>query len=442
MRKLKIRKGLFGMDMQQPYYGSNLGTPTGYGENLSTLDRTGRSSYPSLSKVDPGVSINPSVTRQSESKWIQAINNGTAKSSTSLNEGSTETKGGNIGQGILKGMATVGKGTDLVQQAFGIDVDEDSTYKQEQMVGDMMLTSGNPYVMAAGAIVKTNSLLNQAMGTNMNTLTNHQAREVGMNKAQNALNTGLGFFLNTAAPGLGGFFGKTADAQKSQDVNLIRGAFSGTVDDIDQAQKMGGKRYALGKNKVNKYIGTANYRNRLLTDIAQVNNPLVNTYGTTALDFDKQNFNTFSGRDFQSAGTVEQGESGMKLLSKRELARIYASRKPKEVIDTYGDGGKIGVDNNVIPEGALHATKNNLEKINPELDEVTPKGIPVVVTDKNGDYKQVAEIERDELVLTKEVTLLIEDLWKKGTPEDMIEAGKILAKELMENTVNNGDNKD
>ena len=441
------------MDMQQPYYGSNLGTPTGYGENLSTLDRTGRGSYPSLPKVETGIK-SPSVTRQTDDHWKQSLDNGTARSSVQQPEGpdfgaalskigqGAAKVGGAIGKGAFKAYTTLGKNADLVQQAFGIDVDEDSTYKQEQMVGDMMLSSGNPYVMAAGAVVKANSLLNQAMGTNMNTLTNHQAREVGMSKAQNALNTGAGFLLNTAAPGLGGLFGKTVDAQKSQDVNLIRGAFSGTVDDIDQAQKMGGKRYAFGKNKVNKYIGTANYRNSLLTNIAQVNNPLVNTYGTTALDFDKQNFNTFSGRDFQSAGTVEQGESGMKLLSKRELARIYASRKPKEVIDTYGDGGKIGVDNNVIPEGALHATKNNLEKINPELDEVTPKGIPVVVTDKNGDYKQVAEIERDELVLTKEVTLLIEDLWKKGTPEDMIEAGKILAKELMENTVNNGDNKD
>lgn len=305
-----------------------------------------------------------------------------------------------------------------------------------------MMSSGVPILMAIGAGMKFSSLANQAMGTNMNTLTNQQAEEVGMNKAQNALNTGLGFFLNTAGPGLGAAFSKTVNAEKSQDVDLVRGAFAGSVDDIDQAQKMGGKRYALGKGKINKYIGKANAANTKITTIAQENNPLLRTYTSTALDYNKQLFNMINGMDYQSTGTVEMGGSGMKLLSKQELAKIYAARKPKEEIDNFGDGGKIGVDNNVIPEGALHATKNNLEKVNPELDEVTPKGIPVIVTDANGDYKQVAEIERDELVLTKEVTLLIEDLWKKGTPEDMIEAGKLLAKELMENTINNGDNKD
>ena len=130
------------------------------------------------------------------------------------------------------------------------------------------------------------------------------------------------------------------------------------------------------------------------------------------------------------------GKEGLKLLSKEELSKIYCSGKHGDV-QTFGEGGKVGVDSSVIPEGALHAHKNNLEEVNPELNEVTEKGIPVIVTDNKGDYKQVAEIEKEELVLTKSLTDKIEELWKQNTQESMIEAGKLITRELVQNTVDN-----
>lgn len=93
----------------------------------------------------------------------------------------------------------------------------------------------------------------------------------------------------------------------------------------------------------------------------------------------------------------------------------------------FKEGGKM----NVIPEGALHARLNHLD-----IDDVTKKGIPVII--KNGDkVEQQAEVECNEIIFTKEVTDKLEQLCKDGSDESAIEAGKILVKEILENTKDN-----
>jgi hypothetical protein len=92
---------------------------------------------------------------------------------------------------------------------------------------------------------------------------------------------------------------------------------------------------------------------------------------------------------------------------------------------------------NVIPDGALHARKNNMELA--EKGEITHKGVPVIDNDGN----QQAEIEREEIIFNKEVTEKLEKWYKEfksdessSTEKDKlaIEAGKLLAKEIIENT--------
>jgi len=90
---------------------------------------------------------------------------------------------------------------------------------------------------------------------------------------------------------------------------------------------------------------------------------------------------------------------------------------------------------NVIPEGALHARKNNID-----MEGVTHKGIPVVTQEENGKIKQHAEIEREELIFHKELTDKIEALYKQykeGDDKALLEAGKILTYEILENTDDN-----
>jgi hypothetical protein len=81
---------------------------------------------------------------------------------------------------------------------------------------------------------------------------------------------------------------------------------------------------------------------------------------------------------------------------------------------------------NVIPEGALHARKHHMEND----EHITKKGIPVI--DLEG--KQQAEIECNEIIFRKEVTKKLEELAKDASDEAAIEAGKLLAQEIIENT--------
>lgn len=129
----------------------------------------------------------------------------------------------------------------------------------------------------------------------------------------------------------------------------------------------------------------------------------------------------------------------------------YNSKDPEAVefrnsydLDTSGDyyryvpkkfaeGGTV----NVIPDGALHAHKHHLEDISPEYEQVTSKGIPVVTEEEGGKLKQHAEIERNEIIFRLEVTKKLEELMKDGSDDAAIEAGKLLAHEIINNTVDN-----
>ena len=99
----------------------------------------------------------------------------------------------------------------------------------------------------------------------------------------------------------------------------------------------------------------------------------------------------------------------------------------------FQEGGSI----NVIPEGALHARKHNMD-----MEGITKKGIPVV--DNNG--VQQAEIERSEIIYRKSITEELEKLCKIYYDESIakeekdkiaLEAGKLLVKETLYNTIDN-----
>ena len=85
---------------------------------------------------------------------------------------------------------------------------------------------------------------------------------------------------------------------------------------------------------------------------------------------------------------------------------------------------------NLIPEGALHARKHNLEKVNSELDgQITSKGIPVVAQSEGG-IVQTAEIEKEEWTLRKEeltsgaITRDEYFEWKINWPQTCDDCGK------------------
>ena len=98
----------------------------------------------------------------------------------------------------------------------------------------------------------------------------------------------------------------------------------------------------------------------------------------------------------------------------------------------FRQGGQM----NLIPEGALHARKNNMKLA--KSGDVTHKGIPVV--DNQG--QQQAEIECNEIILNLTTTQKIEKFYKEYKEEESqskkdeiaIECGKMLAKSIIEDT--------
>ena len=108
-----------------------------------------------------------------------------------------------------------------------------------------------------------------------------------------------------------------------------------------------------------------------------------------------------------------------------------------EYVEEFKEGGKTKEEletpeieetnqKNLIPEGALHKNKHHIE----HTEGLTQKGIPVI----DNDGEQQAEIELDEIIFTLEVTKKLEELYKEGTDEAAIEAGKLLVKEILFNT--------
>lgn len=112
---------------------------------------------------------------------------------------------------------------------------------------------------------------------------------------------------------------------------------------------------------------------------------------------------------------------------------------PNEVPE-FQEGGAI----NVIPDGALHARRHNMD-----MEGITKKGIPVVAENKDGSVEQQAEIEKEEIIFRLEVTKKLEELEKRFYNEETskeekdqlaLEAGKLLAEEILHNTIDNTNN--
>ena len=143
----------------------------------------------------------------------------------------------------------------------------------------------------------------------------------------------------------------------------------------------------------------------------------------------------------RKADSTQSFKEGGALTKSDWLVEIDINNLPIEFRETYieevdvdsllpevKEGGKF----NLIPEGALHARKHNMD-----VEGITPKGIPVVSHSEGGGIEQQAEIEREEIIFRLEVTKKLEELAKDGSDEAAIEAGKLLVDEILYNTIDN-----
>ena len=134
--------------------------------------------------------------------------------------------------------------------------------------------------------------------------------------------------------------------------------------------------------------------------------------------------------------TISHKEGGQMQVKATEIL-IVEPELIEDGVDLFKDGGAI----NIIPEGALHAHKHNMD-----IEGITPKGIPVVSNKEGGEVEQQAEIEREEIIFRLEVTKKLEKLEEKYYDEETsqrekdecaLEAGKLLVEEILYNTQDN-----
>lgn len=291
-------------------------------------------------------------------------------------------------------------------------------------------------------------------------------------------------FMNLTPLGMvNGFFGQTARNIEKDDeaFQTVGSSYGGTQDKVDRAVTKSGKKYGLvsgsARRKANRLIDRANVeqgRMSFIADEASVDRQIASTMSQE--NYANTQKQLSGGLDFYG---IRAGKKGM-VLTKEKIEKAKKVRKIQEevrmeevagfkqggVIDlsweeepitisykeawnpgeweeeelviTYKVGGKLEETSseetqskNVIPEGALHARLHHMDQ-----EGITKKGIPVI-TEEEGGIVQHAEIERNEIIFRLEVTKKLEELAKDGSNESAIEAGKLLVKEILENTEDN-----
>ena len=295
---------------------------------------------------------------------------------------------------------------------------------------------------------------------------------------------------------------RTQDFSANNDtIEKVGGSYGGSINTINDAVSKANKKYGLfsggARRKANNLINTARQQQNIMTNISdEYQDQLANK---SDLAYIRYNTDINGGYQQQYIRAAKQGailnriqlrkqrEGGVlsnQLHSKINLETQEVEWKPVininqktpefkeggelvnnqetiqetnsvwqpninlETIQIMEEGGKTDKpkqesdkieetnQKNVIPEGALHAHKHHMEN----AEDLTKKGIPVV--DNKGE--QQAEVEREELILSLEVTKQLENLYKRyqedtNTQQEKdelaIEAGKLLVYEILHNTI-------
>lgn len=269
----------------------------------------------------------------------------------------------------------------------------------------------------------------------------------------------------------------TQDFSIDQDtIEKVGGSYGGTVAGLQDASDKAGKKYGLfssgARKRADRYINEMRRKQNMMANIASETSDqrgLVNAMGDVAAQaYQAQISGGFDARYFRAADGGKMPEEFEPEFIDIGIEKIVPSsfkegglfdeiinptsgqieKWQPEIVecDKFADGGKVEkqldapetehtAQQNIIPEGALHAHKHHMDN----ADELTKKGIPVV----DEEHQQQAEIERNEIIFTKEVTQKLEELYKvyysdesstKDKEQAAIDAGKLLTKEIMLNT--------
>ena len=281
----------------------------------------------------------------------------------------------------------------------------------------------------------------------------------------------IGKGVMTVAKGINNVFGKKTKnfSKDTRTVEEIGGSYGGSVADINEAASKANTKYGLfssgSRKAANRLIDSADYQQDIMADIAddvRDQRAMINDYNY--LRYDNNLMGGYDQRYMRAAKSGMKLQDKINFVKQKRITTGIINVDTKEInwepevivfktggiiesdydiiyeipkVEEFKDGGKTKEEletpeiektnqKNLIPEGALHKNKHHME----HTKGLTQKGIPVI----DNDGEQQAEIELDEIIFTLEVTKKIEELYKDGSDESAIEAGKLLVKEILFNT--------
>ena len=240
-----------------------------------------------------------------------------------------------------------------------------------------------PVGMAVGSAMKlTNSIGGSLMGTSKD------IKDFDVNK-----NIGSGFGGTT---------------QTAQGVKGAADAYSGSG--------LAGKLF--GGSSLKKRISDSNARQSAAANLSNLGQQQISAAAQSQGMFGTNQMNRLSGNQYDE---IPIGKKGFVLKKKQK----------------FQNGGLM---KSVIVNGELHARKHELKTLEEFKDaDITNKGIPVISKGEGGQITQECEVEKNELILTKDITDKLNKLFDKNDEESQIEAGKLLAYEIMKNTIDSKD---
>lgn len=359
-------------------------------------------------------------------------------------------KGGQINPG-LKGIGTdpESKGGENLSEVKPFDINfisnsldtlnslvgpTDAMSQQQNQIKNLgysaLSTFGGPVGMVAATGLKAIDFGKNALGINADNISHSAAKKIQGTDVWARVNN----IANILPISVGGK--KLSEVDNASAMNEYMSSFGNVASDLGTAQEIAGKRLNLWtpKQMWDKY-----------NDFVKNTNEMIYKVSTLGAESNLRKQGAASMANLQNIiNQNTYAKQGTKLLDKEFILKMREfAKKKSEEIPEFKDGGVIGIDSNIIPEGALHRELNHMDKVNEEIDEViTDKGIAVVVVDKEGEIQQVAEIEREEIIYSLSTTQKIEEAWKKWKESDdedektkiLIEIGKFITKETLHNT--------
>lgn len=246
-----------------------------------------------------------------------------------------------------------------------------------QAISGALMSSGNPYAMAAGAAVmvldKTGGFSDVSEG-------------LGKDDALNAM-------ASFALPGAGYFLDKTDTYKMSGDMAAMSSSYAGSVKDAGVAESNSGAKLFFGRNKANAMIANAKARDAKISDIKQ--DADLDFLASKTMGQAKGMQNTYNLAGGYNQGNVRVGRFGLQIEKVKNLSHQIKFKVPEEV-KTLKNGGELLKE--VFTPTSAEQNKNFFANLltQEEIQEYKKGGkIKIEMADGSG-FIEVDSLDKDQ----------------------------------------------